>query len=119
MARKPIIKKLENARLLKEYASWIYCTGCGKTVAYLCYVSYDLFDFEFICDCGKSGSVHIEFAHEEGKRSDEQLTEIKNRLCCPKDHSPLLTTVDKNLADYKFQILCNQCGEVYHGSKKI
>ena len=33
MARTPEIKELQNARLLKEYASWIYCTGCNQTVA--------------------------------------------------------------------------------------
>jgi len=40
MGRVVKTKKLENARLLKEYASWIYCTSCEKTVAYLCYVTY-------------------------------------------------------------------------------
>jgi hypothetical protein len=117
MARKPIIKELENTRLLKEYASWIYCTGCNKTVAYLCYVTYDLFDFEFTCNCGSCGKVHIEFAHKEPEKSAEKLKEIKNRLCCPNDASPLLTLVEKNLAAYQFEILCNSCGQVFETAK--
>ena len=47
MARSPKIKEIVNSRLLKDYASWIYCTSCNKTVAYLCYVTYDLFSFEY------------------------------------------------------------------------
>lgn len=109
MARSPKIKELENARLLKEYASWIYCDSCGKTTAYLCYVTYDLFDFEYTCGCGACGKVHIEFEHGESSISGKPLPAIKNRLCCPTDKSPLLTIVDKNLTRYKFRVLCNTC----------
>lgn len=113
MARTPKSKKLKNSRLLKEYASWAYCTSCNKTVAYLCYVTYDLFDFEYTCGCGNCGEVHIEFEHDTPKTSSCALSLVKNRLCCPDDASPLVTVVDKNLAAYKFRILCNTCGTLF------
>jgi len=114
MARKPTRKELKNTRLLKEYASWIYCEGCGKTIAYLCYVTYDAFDFEYVCECGKHGSVHIEFEHSAPKMSDEPLKIVKNRLCCPHDGAPLLTLVEKNLNEYAYRVLCNACNTEYH-----
>ena len=109
MARKPEQKTLENSRLLKEYASWIYCTKCNKTVAYLCYITYDLFDFEYTCNCGNHGKVFIEFEHDNPTQSNQSLTTIKNRLCCPNDQSPLLTIVDKNIKDWQYRIICNTC----------
>ena len=109
MARKPKQKNLENSRLLKEYASWIYCTECNKTVAYLCYVTYDLFDFEYTCNCGNHGKVFIEFEHGDTSKSTQSLNMIKNRLCCPNDQSPLLTIVDKNIKDWQYRIICNTC----------
>ena len=109
MARKTKQKELTNARLLKEYASWIYCNACNKTVAYLCYVTYDLFDFEFTCTCGSRGRVFIEFEHDAPSKSKQPLRLAKNRLCCPKDHSPLLTVVEKNIAEAQFRIVCNTC----------
>ena len=113
MARTPKQKDLKNSRLLKEYASWIYCTGCNQTVAYLCYVTYDLFDFEYTCTCGSCGSVHIEFEHDAPTRSDLALQTIKNRLCCPKDDAPLFTVVEKNVERCKYRIVCNGCGSEY------
>lgn len=113
MARKPKVKTLDNSRLLKEYASWVYCTSCNKTVAYLCYVTYDLFDFAYTCSCGSHGRVHIEFEHDTSKTSDQPLSVIKNRLCCPTDASLLVTIVDKNLAEYKLSIVCNKCNTTF------
>ena len=116
MARKPTLRELKNTRLLKEYASWIYCEGCNNTVAYLCYVTYDLFTFNYICKCGCHGSVRIEFAHDEPKTSDTPLQTVKNRLCCPTDAAPLLTLVEKNLDEYAYRVLCNACNTEYHGA---
>ena len=116
MARKPIEKKLEGARLLKDYASWVYCEGCGKTLAYLCYVTYQRFDFRFTCACGHQGSVSIAFEEAEpAQESNAALTLIKNRLCCPEDGSPLLSLVEKHLADYQYSITCTQCHHRYGG----
>lgn len=113
LARKPKSKNLINSRLLKDYASWVYCTECNKTVAYLCYVTYDLFDFEYVCKCGNIGSVHIEFEYDSPTSTGEILNVIKNRLCCPKDNSPLVTVIDKNLESYKFSVICKTCNTVY------
>ena len=119
MARTPKLKELENSRLLKEYASWIYCTNCNSTVAYLCYVTYDSFDFQFSCNCGSRGKVNIAFEHCESIKSTEQLKTIKNRLCCPKDDSPLLTIVEKNIKSYNFNIVCNSCNQSFEGKCNI
>ena len=115
MARKPIKKELSNCRLLKDYASWIYCGNCGRTVAYLCYVTYDSFEFEYDCKCSRHGSVRIAFENEiDIKASDKPLLDIKNRLCCANDNSPLATVVDKNLDGYKLKVVCNKCNTEYN-----
>ena len=119
MPRKPIKKDLVNTRLLKDYASWIYCTGCEKTVAYLCYVTYDSFSFDYECSCGGKGRVQIEFEHEPMKRTDKELVTIKNRLCCPDDKSPLVTFVDKNLKRYSYSIGCQACRTCYAAAPQI
>ena len=117
MARTPIVKRLTNTRLLKEYASWMYCEGCNQTIGYLCYVTYDEFDFEYTCNCGNTGHVHIAFAHHGSPTaSDEALAEIKNRLCCPHDNAPLVTVLGKNLQEYKLSVVCNQCNTLYQNT---
>ena len=113
MARKAKQIKLENSKLLKEYASWIYCDACNKTVAYLCYVTYDLFDFEYTCKCGNHGCVFIEFEHDTPAKSKQPLQLVKNRLCCPQDNSPLFTVVEKNIDEARFRIVCNTCNTEY------
>ena len=118
MGRVVKTKKLKNARMLKEYASWIYCTSCEKTVAYLCYVTYDTFEFKFTCNCGCNGSVHIGF--EELKKetpSSKDLEQINNRLCCPEDKFALVTFVEKSLNSYDCKISCLRCGKEYAHSK--
>lgn len=110
-------KNLLNAKMLKEYASWIYCESCGKTVAYLCYVSYDNFDFKFTCNCKKEGEVYIDFGSVENpEKSNDKLVKIKNRLSCPKDESPLLTIVEKNIQAYSYKISCLNCSKEYTDS---
>ena len=115
MPRTPIKKDLVNTRLLKDYASWIYCTKCEKTVAYLCYVTYDSFSFDYECKCGGKGRVQIEFEHEPMNSTEEKLETVKNRLCCPDDKSPLVTFVDKNLKRYSYSIGCKGCRTLYSG----
>lgn len=118
MSRTVKIKNLNNARMLKEYASWIYCTSCEKTVAYLCYVTYDAIDLAFTCSCGAKGSVVIEFGElEETQKSPEPLALIKNRLCCPKDKAALITFVEKNLKGYDCKISCLKCKNEYRQRK--
>ena len=116
LARSPKQKELKNSRLLKEYASWVYCTGCNQTVAYLCYVTYDRFEMEYTCNCGSCGRVCIEFECEEPEADQMPLSLIKNRFCCPKDNSPLVTIVEKNVAKYQFHIVCHACHKEYSHS---
>ena len=115
MARNPKQKELQNTRLLKDYASWAYCTACNKTVAYLCYITYDLFEFSYTCNCGSHGSVYIQFEHDVPVKSPQPLTCIKNRLCCPADRSPLFTVVEKNVKDFRFRTVCSACHTEYEG----
>lgn len=118
MARTPKQKELINSRLLKEYASWVYCTNCGKTVAYLCYVTYDDFNFTYSCACGSKGEVHISFDEvQDTSVGDKPLVAIKNRLCCPNDESPLVTLVDKNLESYAYSVVCKNCNTQYVADK--
>ena len=117
MQRKPLKKELINTRLLKEYASWIYCDKCNNTVAYLCYVTYDSFDFTYKCNCQNTGRVHIEFGNmKNAKKSVEPLLKIKNRLCCSNDHSPLVTVVAKNLQSYRLSVVCHACNTGYQAT---
>jgi len=115
MARIPECKELKNARLLKAYASWIYCESCNQTVAYLCYTAYDLFALTFTCQCGGEGYVHIRFPHGEPAESAAALTMVKNRFCCPNDGAPLFSVVEKNLRAYHARVVCNVCGTAYAG----
>ena len=119
MARKPKIKELQNTKLLKEYASWIYCANCNNTVAYLCYVTYDLIEFEYTCNCGNHGQVHIQFEHDVPVKSNFPLLSIKNRLCCPQDSAPLLTVVEKNVKAVRFRIVCNSCCTEYKSRQAV
>lgn len=119
MARTPLIKEITNSRLLKEYASWIYCSACNETIAYLCYVTYDKFEFLYTCKCGNKGKIYIEFDNIESRsESNELLVKIKNRLCCPKDKSPLVTFLDDKMINYNSKILCKCCSVEYKVSKK-
>ena len=113
MARKPIHKETKNSRLLKEYASWIYCTTCNKTVAYLCYVTYNSFEFDYSCNCGSHGAVSIQFEHDPPVKSSKALILVKNRLCCPKDNAPLFSVIEKNIKTYSIRVVCSACNTEY------
>ena len=119
MARKLATKKVEGCYLLKEYASWIYCEKCKETIAYLCYITYDNFNFQFQCNCGNSGSIIMNFEEtNDYKESKEQLQTTKNRLCCPQDNEPLITIQEKKLKHYDFDIACVKCKNSYHKEKQ-
>ena len=109
MARIVRKKELKNSKMLKEYASWIYCDKCNNTIAYLCYVTYDLFDFNYECNCGNVGNIYIDFKEDISKKSNEKLKIIKNRMCCPNDTSPLMSIINKNIINYQYEIVCNYC----------
>lgn len=120
MAQKIKCKELLNTELANGYGGWIYCNGCRKTIGYLCYVTYNSFKLEYNCKCGNSGSIMIELeASEDAGLSNEHLTTIKNRLCCPEDHSPLITILSKKLNSYSYEIVCKACGKKYKGEGEI
>ena len=67
----------------------------------------DAFAFEYTCNCGNKGKVHIEFDRNvDVDKSDIPLNEVKNRLCCPKDKSLLVTLVNKNLISKGLEMSC-------------
>jgi len=112
-----LIKEIHNGRILKNNGSWMYCNKCDKTVGYLCYSTYQDFQFDFVCKCGNQGSFRLKYKTENGlTKSNEELKTIKNRLCCPSDISPIFTIVDKNIEKAEYQVACKQCMTQY--SKK-
>jgi hypothetical protein len=117
-SKKVIEKSLINSKLLKNYASWMYCDKCNNTVGYLCYTTYKFFEYEFECKCGNQGVVKISLEESnEPHESDDALQLVKNRFCCPKDDSPLFSVVDKNVNNYRYSLICRNCNSIYRGSK--
>jgi len=109
-----LIKEIQNGRILKNNGSWMYCDKCDKTVGYLCYSTYQDFQFDFDCKCGNKGSFRLKYQTENGlTKSNEELKTIKNRLCCLKDDSPLFTIVDKNIEQVKYKVTCKKCSTTY------
>ena len=103
-------KLLVNSRMLKSTGSWIYCSDCEKTVAYLCYSTYQHFSFHYECMCGSNGKVELEYpTGEELRQSQDELLIKKNRLCCPNDESPLFTIVNKHISNFSFKVVCKEC----------
>ena len=111
----PIVKT-ENAHYLKGHASWLYCDNCNKTVAYLCYVTYRYFRFEFVCSCGCHGFAEnkIENIDLDALPEGELVRSIHNkRYCCENDESPLFSPVPKNLKSYMADVVCMECSKRY------
>lgn len=119
-ARTPKTKELINTKLASGYGGWIYCESCNKTIGYLCYVTYDSFKLSYKCKCGGNGSMQISFDNNIiAKISQNKLAVVKNRLCCPCDQSPLFTILDKNLENYKYDVICKSCNTNYTEEKTI
>ncbi len=117
-SKKVIEKTLINSKLLKNYASWMYCEKCNNTVGYLCYTTYNSFKFEFECKCGNKGVVKISLEERNDTyESDVPLNIVKNRFCCPKDDSPLFSVVYKNVKNYRYSLTCRNCNSIYRGSQ--
>lgn len=114
MARQVKTKNLENTRLAANYGGWTYCTECDENIGYLCYATYDKINLKYECKCGSRGSICIDFEDsKEGVKCDDDLIIIKNRMCCPKDSSPLITLLSKKLKTYDLEITCKECGKAY------
>ncbi|MCI9434548.1 MAG: hypothetical protein HFI86_04690 [Bacilli bacterium] len=118
MARVVKNKELINTSLATNYGGWIYCTNCNTNIGYLCYSTYDEINLNYKCNCGSNGSVFINFLDSNlGIENTDNLVVIKNRLCCLKDESPLLTLLDKKLINYKVSVTCRECHKIYHKEK--
>jgi len=114
MTRIPKIKELIGTKIANTYGGWVYCEHCGENIGYLCYVTYDNFRFNYQCKCGAGGSIHIAFGDKDNaSHSKNKLINIKNRLCCPNDASPLLTILEKKLTSYQYEIDCIKCKTKY------
>lgn len=113
-------KEVVNGRMLKNTGSWLYCSKCNKTVGYLCYSTYQDFDFKFRCKCGNSGRFRLEYeTNNKVSMSSTELEKKKNRLCCPNDSAPLFTIVEKNIENCSYSIVCNKCYSKYNKSIEI
>lgn len=112
--KKEVSKILKNTRMLKNYGSWIYCDSCNKTVAYLCYTTYEYFKFTYECNCKNKGFLEIGKKEPNHKTPKKNLLINKGRLCCPNDNSPLFSIVDKNIKKYKFEFTCKNCRTIYN-----
>ena len=114
MAQKLIAKELVNTRLANNYGGWIYCDVCSQTLGYLCYVTYNNVKLEYKCNCGNRGSLHLAVKDTENTIiSSKKLVVIKNRLCCPEDHLPLITVLKQKLDFFSYQIVCKECNQEF------
>lgn len=111
-------KELVNTRLATNYGGWMYCDKCNENIGYLCYSTYDRLELQYKCNCGSNGGVILDFEDSSvGKACNDELIVIKNRLCCPKDHQPLITILDKKVDSYEMKITCKSCENVYEKVK--
>lgn len=120
MSRTTKTKELLNTRLASGHGSWFYCGSCGENIGYLCYVTYDSFRFSYRCQCGGQGSLHLAFENQRPPNPVEhKLITLKNRLCCPHDHSPLFTILFKKLEYYNYEVVCAKCNTSYAEEKTL
>lgn len=118
MARVLKSKELKNTRLATNYGGWMYCNQCNENIGYLCYSTYDRLELIFQCQCGSKGSFLLDFEDSKiGKRCDDELVIIKNRMCCPINQDPLITLLDKKLLWYEMKITCKSCERIYQKVK--
>lgn len=112
---KPVVKT-QNAHYLKGHASWLYCDNCNKTVAYLCYITYRYFRFDFTCSCGCCGFAENQFGEADlhtPPAGELQVNPANKRYCCMNDDLPLFSVVPKNLQSYNATVVCKECNTVY------
>ena len=111
-------KELINTRLATNYGGWMYCDKCNENIGYLCYATYDKLELVYQCNCGSIGHALLDFEDSKiGHGCNEELIMVKNRFCCPKDHEPLITILDKKVSNYKMKITCKCCQSIYEKIK--
>jgi len=116
MSKRKIEKKIINARLLKDYGSWLYCAKCNKTIAYICYTNYNYLKFSFMCNCGSSRFLEltdVENILQDIRIAKGGLKYIQNRLCCNIDKLSMFSVVKKQLKEYEYKVICKNCGAVF------
>lgn len=114
MARELKKKELIGTKLAANYGGWIYCENCGQTIGYLCYVTYRSFRMDYQCKCGNCGNMYLTFSEKDtAKKAENELTLLKNRLCCPFDNQPLVTILSNKLERYYAEITCETCNRKY------
>jgi len=111
--RKLLYRDIKNGRMLKNNGSWMYCSECNNTVAYLCYSTYHNFKFESNCLCGNTSSFHLGYEETLNEIISTDLKLIKNRFCCAEDDAPFFSVVSKNIESYKCTVTCNKCNRSY------
>jgi hypothetical protein len=119
MATRNIEKKTTNSRLLKNYGSWLYCANCNKTVAYVCYSTYQRINISFSCSCGSKGDLELKEAELEIQGQPENGHELilkNNRYCCPHDESPLFSVVARQIDSLEYEVSCLECKRLYIGA---
>ncbi len=117
MARTIKNKELINTSLATNYGGWMYCEVCKENIGYLCYSTYDDLELKYTCNCGSKGSVFIDFLDSKrSKDTNDELILVKNRFCCSKDKNPLITLLEKKVANYELKITCKSCEN--HFTKK-
>ena len=116
MSKRKIEKKIINARLLKDYGSWLYCAKCNKTIAYICYTNYNYLKFSFMCNCGSSRFLEltdVENILQDIRIAKGGLKYIQNRLCCNIYKLSMFSVVKKQLKEYEYKVICKNCGAVF------
>jgi hypothetical protein len=119
MAARNIEKKTTNSRLLKNYGSWLYCINCNKTVAYICYSTYQWIKVSFECSCGSKGDLELKEAGIEIQGQPDKGQELiskNNRYCCPFDESPLFLVVLKQIDSLEYKVSCLECKRLFEGT---
>lgn len=122
MAQQPKSVNLTNSHYLKSHASWLYCDGCNKTVAYLCYVTYSYFKFDYVCNCGSYGvaeNIFDDIKLEELESGSLAVNPKNKRFCCGNDEEALFSVVLKNLKSYSATVVCKKCKTKYERSETI
>ncbi|TCO69000.1 hypothetical protein [Marinisporobacter balticus] len=112
-SKKLLYREIENGRMLKNNGSWMYCNQCDNTIGYLCYSTYQTFEFKSKCSCGNVAKFKLGYFEDEYKNSCKDLKLVKNRYCCPHDDSPLFSVVNKNIESYYCKVVCNECNTSY------
>ena len=114
MARVLKNKELHNTRLATNYGGWMYCDKCNENIGYLCHSTYDKLELQYKCNCGNQGSAVLDFEDSKaGQECNDELIIIKNRFCCSKDNEPLITILNKKVANYEMKITCKSFEIIY------